>query len=93
MININQETHIDPVVQFPHEGETQWGGDVWGISIFCVNPYFFVTNFLSKREQVALCLFFLVGRERVTQLVVIHALAPSVNYAIGSLCAITSILC
>lgn len=76
MINLYQETHIDPVVQSPHEGETQWGCDVWRISIFCVNRYSFVTNLLSKREQVALC-FFLVGRKRVTQLVVMSLCSHS----------------
>lgn len=48
------ETHMNPVVQFSHEGETHWWCDVRGIPIFCVNLYFFITNLFSKGEQLAL---------------------------------------
>lgn len=65
MLKINAliETHINPVVQFSQKGETHRRCDVWGISIFCVNLYSFVTNLFSKGVQTALCW----GEEQTTK--------------------------
>lgn len=48
-------THINSVVQFPHEGEAHWWCDIWRISIFCVYVYFIIPDIISIGKQISLC--------------------------------------